>query len=87
MVHGNSAGRGDETNRTSDFLKNNFKKMFKEVMRKQKGDHSSGGEVKRQAYVKKMSFPWWLSDKKSICQCRRHGFDPDLGRPHMPWSN
>lgn len=38
--------------------------MFKEVMRKQKGDHSSAGEVKRQAYVKKMSFPWWLSDKK-----------------------
>ena len=20
--------------------------------------------------------PWWLSDKESSCQCRRHGFDP-----------
>ena len=20
--------------------------------------------------------PWWLSGKKSACQCRRHGFDP-----------
>ena len=20
--------------------------------------------------------PWWVSDKESACQCRRHGFDP-----------
>ena len=25
-------------------------------------------------------FPWWLSGKESTCLCRRHGFDPGLGR-------
>ena len=20
--------------------------------------------------------PWWLSDKESACQCRKHGFNP-----------
>ena len=55
--------------------------MFKEVMRKQQGDHSSAGEVKRQAHVKKVSFPSWLGNKKSVCQWRRHGFDPDLEDP------
>ena len=24
--------------------------------------------------------PWWLSGKESFCQCRRHGFNPWLGR-------
>ena len=24
--------------------------------------------------------PWWLSGKKSTCQCRRHGFDPWVGK-------
>ena len=23
-----------------------------------------------------MGLPWWLSGKESICQCRRHGFNP-----------
>ena len=23
-----------------------------------------------------IGLPWWLSDKESACQCRRHGFDP-----------
>ena len=27
--------------------------------------------------------PWWLSGKESACQCRRHGFNPWLGKiPH-----
>ena len=24
--------------------------------------------------------PWWLSGKKSTCQCGRHGFDPWVGK-------
>ena len=24
--------------------------------------------------------PWWLSGKESSCQCRRHGFDPQVGK-------
>ena len=24
--------------------------------------------------------PWWLSSKESACQCRRHGFDPWVGK-------
>ena len=24
--------------------------------------------------------PWWLSGKGSTCQCRRHGFDPWVGK-------
>ena len=24
--------------------------------------------------------PWWLSGKESTCQCRRHSFDPWVGR-------
>jgi len=24
--------------------------------------------------------PWWLSSKESTCQCRRHGFDPWIGK-------
>ena len=27
--------------------------------------------------------PWWLSDKESACQCRRHGFR-SLGRGDPP---
>ena len=27
--------------------------------------------------------PWWLSGKGSICECRRHRFDPRVGR--IPW--
>ena len=30
--------------------------------------------------------PWWLSDKESACQCRRHKSDPWLRRFHMPLS-
>ena len=30
-----------------------------------------------------LGLPWWLSGKVAICQCRRHGFDPWLGKiPH-----
>ena len=24
--------------------------------------------------------PWWLSGQESICQCRRHEFDPRSGK-------
>jgi len=24
--------------------------------------------------------PWWLTGKESTCQCRRHGFDPWVGK-------
>ena len=27
--------------------------------------------------------PWWLSGKESTCQCRRHGFNPWVGK--IPW--
>ena len=27
--------------------------------------------------------PWWLSGKEPTCQCRRHGFDPWVGK--IPW--
>ena len=23
-----------------------------------------------------MGLPWWLSNKESFCQCKRHRFDP-----------
>ena len=26
---------------------------------------------------------WWLWDKESACQCKRHRFDPWVGK--MPW--
>jgi len=31
-------------------------------------------------YFKKIGLPWWLSGKKSSCQCRRRGFDPWVGK-------
>ena len=30
-----------------------------------------------------MGLPWWLSDKESVCQCRRCGFDHQVGK--IPW--
>ena len=30
-----------------------------------------------------MELPWWLSAKKSTCQCRRWEFDPWVGK--IPW--
>ena len=30
-----------------------------------------------------MGLPWWLSGKESVCQCRRYGFDPWVGK--IPW--
>ena len=30
---------------------------------------------------------WWLSGKKSACQCRRHRFDHWSGGSHIPWSS
>ena len=29
---------------------------------------------------KRWGLPWWLSDKESACQCRRHGFKPWSGK-------
>ena len=32
---------------------------------------------------KNVQFPWWLSDKESACQGKRHEFDPWSGKiPH-----
>ena len=31
-----------------------------------------------------IGLPRWLSDKESTCQCRRHKFDPRVGK--IPWS-
>ena len=28
--------------------------------------------------------PWWLSGKESACQCSRSGFDPWVGKTHLP---
>ena len=28
-------------------------------------------------------FPWWLSSKESVCQCRRYRFDPQVRK--IPW--
>ena len=30
--------------------------------------------------IMKWGLPWWLSDKESACQYRRHRFDPWLGK-------
>ena len=34
-------------------------------------------------FVYTSGLPWWLSDKESTCQCRRHGFDPWVEK--IPW--
>ena len=31
----------------------------------------------------KHGLPWWLSGKECTCQCRRHRFDPSVGK--IPW--
>ena len=33
---------------------------------------------------KAQGLPWRLSHMGSTCQCGRHGFNPDPGRPHVP---
>ena len=30
-----------------------------------------------------LGLPWWLSGKESACPCKRHGFDPWVGK--IPW--
>ena len=30
-----------------------------------------------------LGLPWWLRGKESTCQCRRHRFDPWVGK--IPW--
>ena len=30
-----------------------------------------------------LGLPWWLSGRESTCQCRRHRFDPWVGK--IPW--
>ena len=39
--------------------------------------------VKTTPVLLAIGFPWWLSDKELACQCRRHGFDPWVGK--IPW--
>ena len=34
--------------------------------------------------IQEGGLPWWLSNKESTCQCRRHRFDPRAGE--IPWS-
>ena len=34
-------------------------------------------------FQKERGLPWWLSVRESTCQCRRHGFDPWVGK--IPW--
>ena len=31
----------------------------------------------------RMELLWWLSDKESTCQCKRHRFNPWIGK--IPW--
>ena len=33
--------------------------------------------------IPQYGLPWWLRGKESTCQCRRHGFDPWVGK--IPW--
>ena len=35
------------------------------------------------AFLMHASLPWWLSGREFACQCRRHGFDPWVGK--IPW--
>ena len=37
--------------------------------------YNTGKYIKYSLYFI-MELPWWLSDKESVYQCRRHGFDP-----------
>ena len=30
------------------------------------------------------SLSWWLNGREYACQCRRHGFDPDLWVENIP---
>ena len=33
--------------------------------------------------IKLIGLPWWVSVKEFACQCRRHGFNPWVGK--IPW--
>ena len=37
------------------------------------------GTLELQLYIYIYGLPWWLSRKEPACQCRRHGFDPQVG--------
>ena len=32
-----------------------------------------------------LGLPWWFSGKESACHCRRHGFEPWVGK--IPWGS
>ena len=36
------------------------------------------------SFLRQSGLPWWLSGKETACQCRRHGFDPWVGKIY--WS-
>jgi len=36
-----------------------------------------------QGSIINLGLPWWLRGKESACQCRRHKFDPSVGK--IPW--
>ena len=47
-------------------------------------DHQvSVTELDMQQALGTWGLPWWLSGKESTCQCRRHRFDPWVGK--IPW--
>ena len=37
-------------------------------------------EEKMLVKIDQTGLPWWLSGKESASQCRRHGFDPWIGK-------
>ena len=40
-------------------------------------------QTRLEGWGDKTEIPWWLSGKESACQCRRHRFDPWVGK--IPW--
>ena len=53
--------------------------IFREINKKT----TQGDTLKNTTDKSKWGLPWWLSGKESVCQCRRCGFDPWVGK--IPW--
>ena len=70
---------------------NDFKIMpyDTKIQRKEQHKRSDHLEIGPNLKKKKSGLPWWLSGKKSVCQCRRHRFNSLSRRiPHAkPLSN
>ena len=52
--------------------------IFREINKKT----TQGDTLKNTTDKSKWGLPWWLSGKESVCQCRRCGFDPWVGKMH-----